>query len=138
MEELEIELRTHKNYLPKYGKLVELKKNYAKVILDTTEEMAVDEYGLVHGGFTFSAADFCAMAAVNEPFVVLVRSQSSFLAPVKVGDSVIFESEVLMKDKRKWEIKVIGKLDDIKVFEGIFGCIVLDKHVLKKKIKKEE
>jgi len=134
MEEFEIELRTHKKYMPKYGRLVELKENYAKVILDTDEEMAVDDYGLIHGGFTFSAADFCAMATVNEPNVVLVRSNSEFLAPVKVGNSVIFESEVMMKEKRKWEIKVIGKIDDIKVFEGIFGCVILDKHVLKKKI----
>jgi acyl-coenzyme A thioesterase PaaI-like protein len=132
MEELEIELRTHKKLLPKYGRLVELKKDYAKVILDAIEEMAVDDYGLIHGGFTFGAADFCAMATVNEPYVVLVRSQSSFLAPVKVGDSVIFESEVLMKDKRKWEVKVTGTINEIKVFEGTFSCVILDKHVLKK------
>jgi acyl-coenzyme A thioesterase PaaI-like protein len=134
MNNLEIELKTHKKYQQKYGKLIELKEDYAKVILEATEEMAVDEYGLVHGGFTFSAADFCAMATVNEPYVVLVRSQSEFLAPVKVGDNVIFESEIMMKDKRKWEVKVIGKIDDIKVYEGIFGCVILDKHVLKKKI----
>jgi acyl-coenzyme A thioesterase PaaI-like protein len=134
MENLENELRTHKKYQPKYGKLVELKKDYAKVILETTEEMVVDEYGLIHGGFTFSAADFCAMATVNEPYVVLVRSQSSFLAPVKISNSVIFESEVLMKGKKKWEVKVIGKIDEIKVFEGIFSCVVLDRHVLKKNI----
>jgi acyl-coenzyme A thioesterase PaaI-like protein len=134
MDNVEMELHTHKKYPPKYGKLIALKKDYAKVVLETTEDMAVDEFGLVHGGFTFSAADFCAMATVNEPYVVLVRSQSSFLAPVKTGDTVIFESEVLMKNKRKWEVKVIGKIDDIKVFEGTFGCVVLDKHVLKKKI----
>ena len=129
---MEIELKTHTEFLPQYGRLIELKEEYAKVILETKEDMAVDEYGLIHGGFTFSAADFCAMATVNEPYVVLVRTQSSFLAPVKVGDTVIFESEVLMKDKRKWEVKVIGKIHDIKVFEGKFGCVVLETHVLKK------
>jgi CYTH domain-containing protein len=72
------------------------------------------------------------MATVNEPFVVLVRSQCEFMAPVKVGDIVIFESETILKDKRKHEIKVVGILNEIKVFEGIFGCVVLDKHVLKK------
>jgi acyl-coenzyme A thioesterase PaaI-like protein len=126
---MEIELLTHTQYPEKFGKLVELKENYAKVILKATEDMAVDKYGLVHGGFTFSAADFCAMATVNHPFVVLAKSQSSFLAPVKVGDTVIFESEVLMKDKRKWEVKVEGKIEDIKVFEGTFSCVVLDKHI---------
>jgi len=129
---MEIELKTHTKFLPQYGKLIELKEEYAKVILETKKDMSVDEYGLVHGGFTFSAADFCAMATVNEPYVVLARSQCSFLAPVKVGDNVIFESQVLMKDKRKWEVKVIGKIDDIKVFDGIFACVILEKHILKK------
>ncbi len=126
------ELKTHLKYNKKFGQVVEIGEDYAKVILETNEEMAVDDEGLVHGGFTFSAADFCAMATVNEPNVVLVRSQCEFMAPVKVGDVVTFESEVILKEKRKWEIKVIGTLNDIKVFEGYFGCVVLDKHVLKK------
>jgi acyl-coenzyme A thioesterase PaaI-like protein len=134
MNDTEIELRTHTKLLPKYGRLIELKEEYAKVILEATEEMVVDEYGLIHGGFTFGAADFCAMATVNEPYVVLARSQSEFLAPVKVGDIVTFESEVMMKDKRKWEVKVVGTIDDIKVFEGQFGCVILDRHVLKKTV----
>ena len=128
-----IELQTHLKYNQKFGRLAELKEDYAKVILEATEEMAVDDQGLIHGGFTFSAADFCAMATVNEPYVVLVRATNvEFLAPVKVGDIVEFESEVLMKEKRKVEVKVTGRLEEIKVFEGIFSCVILEKHVLKK------
>ena len=128
----ELKLNTHLKFQKKFGRLVELKEDSAKVILETTEEMLVDEKGLIHGGFIFGAADFCAIATVNEPFVFLVRSQSEFMAPVKVGDIVEFVSEVLIKEKRKQEIKVIGYLNEIKVFEGVFGCVVLDKHVLKK------
>ncbi len=134
MEENKIELKTHLKFNPKFGRLVELTENKAKVILETTEDMAVDEEGLVHGGFTFGAADFCAMAAVNEPYVVLVRaSNCEFMAPVKVGDVVEFEGEIILKDKRKVDVKVIGTLNEIKVFEGIFGCVILDNHVLKRK-----
>ena len=96
--------------------------------------MAVDELGLIHGGFTFGAADFCAMATINHPNVVLVSSNSKFLAPVKVGDVVIFESEVVFDDDKKQEVIVRGTIDDIKVFEGVFGTVVLKKHVLKLKI----
>ena len=132
MEE-RIELQTHLKYNQKFGRVVELKEDYAKVILEATEEMAVDDEGLIHGGFTFSAADFCAMAAINEPYVVLVRAVNvEFSAPVKVGDVVEFESQILMKEKRKVEVKVTGRLNEIKVFEGIFGCVILDRHVLKK------
>jgi len=128
-----MELKTHLKFNPKFGRLVEINENGAKVILETTEDMAVDEEGLVHGGFTFGAADFCAMASVNEPYVVLVKATNcEFMAPVKVKEVVEFSGEILMKEKRKVEVKVTGTLKEIKVFEGIFSCVVLDSHVLKK------
>jgi acyl-coenzyme A thioesterase PaaI-like protein len=134
-EEKKIELETHKKISQTLcGKLIEQRENYAKVKFEPNEEMAVDEMGLIHGGFTFGAADFCAMATVNHPNVVLVNSKSKFLAPVKVGDIVFFESEVVFDDDRKQEVIVTGKLNDIKVYEGVFGTVVLEKHVLKLKI----
>ena len=127
------ELKTHLKFNPKYGRLIEITEEGAKVLLETTPDMAVDEEGLVHGGFTFGAADFCAMASVNEPYVVLVKATDcEFMAPVKVGDVVEFKGEILMKEKRKVEVKVIGTLNEIKVFEGLFSCVILDNHVLKK------
>jgi acyl-coenzyme A thioesterase PaaI-like protein len=134
-EELKIELNTHKKINQTLcGKLIEQKKNYAKVKFEAIGEMAVDEHGLIHGGFTFGAADFCAMATINHPNVVVVSSKSKFLAPVQVGDIVIFESEVIFDDDKKQEIIVNGKINDIKVYEGLFGTIILKKHVLKLKI----
>ncbi|MEO1922909.1 MAG: PaaI family thioesterase [Nautiliaceae bacterium] len=128
-----IELKTHLKFNPKFGRLIEITEKGAKVVLETTDDMAVDDEGLVHGGFTFGAADFCAMASVNEPYVVLVKANNcEFMAPVKVGDTVEFTGEILMKEKRKVEVKVTGMLNEIKVFEGLFSCVVLDKHVLKK------
>ena len=133
MEETNLELKTHLKFNPKFGRLVEINENGAKVILETNEDMAVDEEGLVHGGFTFGAADFCAMASVNEPFVVLVKATNcEFMAPVKVGDIVEFNGEILMKEKRKVEVKVIGTLNEIEVFSGLFSCVILENHVLKK------
>ncbi len=128
-----IELKTHLKLNPKFARLIEITEEGAKVLLETTPDMAVDEEGLVHGGFTFGAADFCAMATVNEPYVVLVKATNcEFMAPVKVGDKVEFTGEILMKEKRKVEVKVIGTLNEIKVFEGLFSCVVLDNHVLKR------
>ena len=133
--EHKIELKTHKKINQKLcGKLIEQTEKSATVKLEAIEEMAVDDLGLIHSGFTFAAADFCAMATVNKPNVVLTNSKSKFLAPVKVGDTVIFTSEVIFDDDKRQEIKVIGKIDDIKVYEGIFGSVVLQKHVLKLQI----
>ena len=143
-EELEIEtveeeygvptviLRTHELINNRYsGDLDEIKEGYAKVSLITNDDMRVDTYGLVHGGFIFCAADFAAMAAVNDPNVVLSSSTSDFLSPVRVGDEVVFEAKVRHKDGRKREVTVVGKIHDIKVYEASFKTVVLEKHVLK-------
>ncbi|MEO1958133.1 MAG: hotdog domain-containing protein [Nautiliaceae bacterium] len=125
-----MELKTHKKYNKKFGEIVELKENFAKVKLKTTSDMAVDKEGLVHGGFTFSAADFCAMAAVNEPYVVLAKSSSTFLAPVKVGDVVEFEGKVIQQEGKKYKVEVKAKVRDKEVYKGEFTCVNLPKHIL--------
>lgn len=135
MSDEKVELKTHKEINPiTNGKLIELKYNYARVLLETTQDMAVDELGLIHGGYIFGAADFCAMATINEPNVVLVSSQCKFLAPTKVGDVVEFESSIIFNEEKKQEVLIVGKIGDIKIFEGNFGTVVLPKHVLKLKI----
>jgi len=127
-----VTLRTHDLINHRYsGELEELKEGYAKVCLVTNDEMRVDSYGLVHGGFIFCAGDFAAMAAVNDPNVVLASSSSSFLSPVRVGDEVVFEATVRHKDGRKREVKVVGSVLEIKVFEATLKTVVLDKHILK-------
>jgi len=135
----EVKLNTHQRINKELsGNVVELSEGYAKVELLTTRDMVVDNMGLVHGGFTFSAADFAAMAAVNDPNVVLVSSECRFLSPVKVGDTVTFEAKERYHESRKRHIHVIGKFKDIKVFEGEFLVVVLDRHVLKLKLIKNE
>jgi len=128
----DVTLKTHELINSRYsGDLDEMKEGYAKVRLITTEEMRVDSYGLVHGGFIFCAADFAAMAAVNDPNVVLSGADSSFLSPVRVGDEVVFEANVRHKDGRKREVNVIGTVLEIKVFEASLKTVILEKHVLK-------
>ena len=112
------------------GDIEELKLGYSRISLATTESMRADDVGLVHGGFLFSAADFAAMTAVNERNVVLASSICQFLAPVRVGDFVIFEAKERQKEGRKRSVYVTGSVLDIKVFEGEFKTVVTDNHVL--------
>ena len=120
------------------GDLVDLQKGSAHVVLETTQDMAADSVGLVHGGFVFSAADFAAMAAVNEPNVVLVGSDCQFLSPVRVGDNVDIRAKVRHSEGRKRNVNVVGHVHDIKVFDGIFKTVITEKHVLKLKLLDEE
>jgi len=116
------------------GTLIELKKSSAKVLLQTSNEMTVDEFGLIHSGFLFGAAEYAAVAAVNEENVVVIGCRSKFFAPAKLGDSIEFEAKGRYEEARKREIKVIGSINEVKVFEGIFHAVLLEKHILKTKI----
>lgn len=112
------------------GEVIVLEEGYAKVELKTTDIMRADDEGLVHGGFCFSAADFAAMAAVNDPNVVLAKSESKFLAPVRVGEIVVFEAEVVETNGNKRTVKVTGDVEQTHVYEGTMYTVVLKEHVL--------
>ncbi len=120
------------------GDIKTLDRGYAEVVLTTTQDMAVDDMGLIHGGFVFGAADFAAMAAVNEANVVLATSHCQFLAPVKVGDMVIFKAKVQQKDGRKRNVEVEAFSYDVKIFTGLFRAVITERHVLKLKLLQKE
>lgn len=125
-------LNTHEKINQVYsGEIVKLESGYAKVSLETTDVMRADDVGLVHGGFIFSSADYAAMAAVNAPNVVLASCNCLFLAPVRVGDTVVFEASEHQKEGRKRTVSVRGYVHDIKVFEGEFKTVITERHVLR-------
>lgn len=145
-EELEIKGSSKDDVLPQTheeinhelsGEIEKLENGYVELKLVTTHEMIADNQGLIHGGFIFSAADYAAMLAVNEKNVVLVASDCQFLSPVKFGDIVNFIAKVRHKEGRKRNVHVSGYVLDIKVFEGVFKTVVLDRHVLKLKLMEE-
>ncbi len=92
--------------------------------------MAADTRGLVHGGFIFGAADYAAMCAVNDPYVVLGASTSRFVAPVVTGDTVLCKAVVQSEKGKKREVEVQAFVSDRLVFEGSFTAFVLEQHVL--------
>lgn len=120
------------------GEIEKLELGFVKLKLVTTHDMIADSMGLVHGGFIFSAADYAAMAAVNERNVVLVASDCQFLSPVKFGDIVNFTAKVRHKEGRKRNIHVTGHVLEIKVFDGEFKTVVTERHVLKLKLSGED
>ena len=126
------ELKTHLEIdMSLSGKVVALDSGYAKVVLHTTNAMIADRFGLVHGGFIFSAADFAAMSAVNDENVVLGSANVKFVAPVRVSQVVVLEAKVKEAKGKKRVVDVVGKVEDKEVFNGEFVCFVLDGHVLK-------
>jgi uncharacterized protein (TIGR00369 family) len=110
---------------------IELKENFAKLKLLTTQDMIVDDTGLIHGGFIFGLADFCAMLAVNHPNVVLGKAEVQFLKPVKKGDILIANGNVIDTNGKEIFVKVeVFRKRDL-VFDGKFICFIPKNHVLK-------
>ena len=112
------------------GRPIELAPGRARVELVTVAEMAADERGLVHGGFVFGCADYAAMLAVGDPLVVLAAAEVRFLAPVRVGETMIAEARVTAEEGRRREVEVTVERDGSAVFTGAFRCAVPDRHVL--------
>ncbi|CAA6809552.1 MAG: Thioesterase [uncultured Sulfurovum sp.] len=112
------------------GKVVKLTQGYTQTLLHTTRAMGTDAQGLVHGGFVFGAADYAAMSAVNDPYVVLGAATSTFLAPVKVGDVVVCKAKVTNEKGKKKQVLVEAFVSEKLVFTGEFTTFVLEKHVL--------
>jgi acyl-coenzyme A thioesterase PaaI-like protein len=126
-----MEQRTHERIAPHLcGRPVELGDGRARVVLDTAAEMAADDRGLVHGGFTFGLADYAAMLAVNEPTVVLAGAQVKFLGPVVVGDHVEALATVERTEGRKRWVKVVVRRGGAPVLEGELLTVVPDTHIL--------
>ncbi|MCL2026705.1 MAG: hypothetical protein FWG92_07880 [Leptospirales bacterium] len=112
------------------GTPLTLSEGAAEAALDTTIDMAVDDNGLIHGGFVFGLADYAAMLAVNHPFVVLGSSNCRFLKPSKPGERLIASARVTTEEGRKITVEVFITRGNEKIFSGEFACAVLDKHVL--------
>jgi len=135
----EVILKTHQRiHSDLSGSIQKMESGHVEIELVTTKEMLADDMGLIHGGFIFSAADYAAMAAVNERNVVLVASDCQFLSPVKLGDKVRVEANVRHTEGKKRNVNVEAYVYDIKVFSGVFKTVVTERHVLKLKLLDQE
>jgi uncharacterized protein (TIGR00369 family) len=126
-----MEQRTHLLTSPTWvGRPMAVGDGKASVLLTTTSGMAVDEQGLIHGGFIFGLADYAAMLAVNDPNVVLGSADVRFLKPVKVGDRVTARATVVEAPGKKRVVAVTATANGAEILTGTLVCFVLAEHVL--------
>ena len=126
-----MEPQTHLRINPALcGAPTHLEPGKATVRLTTLPAMAVDDRGLVHGGFVFGLADYAAMLAVNDPLVVLGAAEVRFLAPVATGETLLAEAAVTEENGKKRQVTVTVRRGEQEVFSGAFTCFVLPRHVL--------
>jgi uncharacterized protein (TIGR00369 family) len=112
------------------GRPVDVREGTSRVELKALADMAADDSGLIHGGFIFGLADYAAMIAVNHPNVVLGAADVKFLKPVSIGDTVVAKAKVEEVQGKKHWVAVSVEQDGEILFQGIFTCFALDRHVL--------
>ncbi|MEM8963903.1 MAG: PaaI family thioesterase [Acidobacteriota bacterium] len=128
---MSLDIRTHHGIdRALSGVPVALGDGSATVELATTSTMAADAQELVHGGFVFSLADHAAMLAINEPTVVLGAAETRFLAPTRVGETLVAEARVAAIDGKKHHVDVTVRSGETTVCTGRFTCFVPSRHVL--------
>ena len=126
-----MKVSTHLSISSKWvGEALEVADGRAVARLQTLPEMAADEQGLVHGGFTFGLADYAAMLAVNDPYVVLGAAETRFLAPVRVGEVLVARAGTQEEKGKKRTVTCSVVSGDTEVFTATFTCFVLDRHIL--------
>lgn len=111
------------------GTALYLEDGFSRVELVALANMAVDESGLVHGGFVFGLADYAAMIAVNHSNTVLGSADVRFMKPVRVGERLIAEARVEQRVEKKIHVRVSVQRQDDEVFSGLFICFTPRKHV---------
>ena len=131
------ELNSHKNIYANHSyQLLELSHGYAKTSINSQKSETVDQENIVYDGSIFSAANFCAMAAVNEEHTFLISANIDFLNQINTEDEeVIFEARAKSNLSGKKQIEVQGKVNDITVFIGDFVAMKLDNQSLLKSTK---
>ena len=126
-----MDTNTHPRIAPDLcGHPVALAPGRAVVRLTTIPAMAVDDRGLIHGGFVFGLADYAAMLAVNDPLVVLGAAEIRFTAPTVVGDVLEATATVTETAGKKRLVTVVVARNAETVLAGSFTCFVLPGHVL--------
>jgi acyl-coenzyme A thioesterase PaaI-like protein len=112
------------------GRPVSVTNGHCTIEMTASPAMIADDKGLVHGGFIFGLADYAAMLAVNHPHVVLGSADVKFLKPVRLNDVVVAQARIEeIQGKKHWVAVLVTKKEEI-VFQGMFTCFVLEKHVL--------
>lgn len=125
---------THLELSPRLcGEARELGAGTARVELLAVAEMRADEHGLVHGGFVFGLADYAAMLAINDPYVVLGAAEVRFVRPVIVGDRLWADAREQPAQGKKRMVLVEVTRDSELVMTGTFTCFVPTEHILASK-----
>ena len=105
------------------GEIIDIELDERAIsIFDVKQEHVFERNGIARGHHLFAQANSLAVAVINDALALTVRSDITFVRPVKAGDRVVTKAVVTGKDieKNRTYIKVISTVDGETVFTGQF------------------
>ena len=110
------------NIDPSNGIIKELKDGTSKCFArdNKQNDFGQNRFGAFRN--LYSSAAYSALLAVNNPNAIIIGVEMKFLAPIELGNEVLFKAQSLQEDTKKREVKVEGFVLDIKIFDAMFLC----------------
>lgn len=105
------------------GEIIDIElDNYALSILDVTDEHVFQRNGIARGHHLFAQANSLAVAVINDELALTVKSNLTFVKPVKAGDRVVTKAVVKGRneDKNRTYVEVVSKVENEIVFKSEF------------------
>jgi acyl-coenzyme A thioesterase PaaI-like protein len=105
------------------GEIIDIELDERAIsIFDVKKEHVFERNGIARGHHLFAQANSLAVAVIDDALALTVRSDITFVKPVKAGDRVITKAVVTGKDteKNRTYIKVTSTVDGEIVFTGQF------------------
>lgn len=108
--------------------IVEITHGYVKVKLSLERVNLIDNSNTVFEAEIFKAANFAALAAVNEVDSFVLSVHVDFLSQVEIDSKeLILEAKAMSSSLGKKFVEVKAKANEITVFLGDFTVLKLDK-----------
>ncbi len=105
------------------GEMVDIELDERAIsIFDVKSEHIFIRNQIARGHHLFAQANSLAVAVINDELALTVKSNLSFIKPVKLGDRVIAKAMVTRKkqEKNRTFVEVVSTVENEIVFEGQF------------------
>ncbi|EPD52828.1 transcription factor FapR [Paenisporosarcina sp. FSL H8-0542] len=113
------------------GEMVDIELDVRAISLfDVKTEHVFKRNRIARGHHLFAQANSLAVAVINDELALTVKSNLSFVKPVKLGDRVIAKAAVTKKDqdKNRTFVEVTSTVENEIVFEGHFEMYRTNEH----------
>jgi acyl-CoA thioesterase len=126
-----VELKTHNLVESCYSGYVTVENGLRNVTLELNEKHRIDTTLLAFSGSLHSAAMLAAISVVNKSNAFVYQSNCQFMAPLQIGDTVIFKGKILKETETKSRVLVEGIFEGLLVFNGTFEIVSSEKNIMK-------